>query len=223
MIFKSNLIKERYKPGEIGKMLGVSARTILNYNDNDLFNMWQDKETGRWYASKDEVCKLLDKKGLLYDDTKDNTKFSIVYARVSSNDQKANGALERQIGYLVSSLQEKGINLYEVYSDVGSGLNANRSGLNKLIESVKTSNIEAVYITYKDRLTRFGFEYLENFFGYFGTKIVVLKDDKDKTEQEELVEDMMSLIASFSGKLYGMRSSKKRKMKQYIDEIQEND
>ena len=80
MIFKSNLIKERYKPGEIGKMLGVSARTILNYNDNDLFNMWQDKETGRWYASKDEVCKLLDKKGLLYDDTKDNTKFSIVYA-----------------------------------------------------------------------------------------------------------------------------------------------
>lgn len=223
MIFKSNLIKERYKPGEIGKMLGVSARTILNYNDNDLFNMWQDKETGRWYASKDEVCKLLDKKGLLYDDTKDNTKFSIVYARVSSNDQKANGDLERQIGYLVSSLQEKGINLYEVYSDVGSGLNANRSGLNKLIESVKTSNIEAVYITYKDRLTRFGFEYLENFFGYFDTKIVVLKDDKDKTEQEELVEDMMSLIASFSGKLYGMRSSKKRKMKQYIDEIQEND
>lgn len=221
MIVKSELIKEVYKPGEIGKMLGVSSRTILNYNDSGFLKMWQDKETGRWYASKDEVCNLLNKKGVLLDDTINSTKFSIIYARVSSNDQKINGDLERQIGYLISNLQDKGINLYEIYSDVGSGLNANRSGLNKVIESVKSSNIDAVYVTYKDRLTRFGFEYLENFFKYFGTKIVVLNDNEYKSEQEELVEDMMSLIASFSGRLYGMRSSKKKKLLQEIEDIPE--
>lgn len=180
MVFKSDLVKERYKPGEIGKMLGVSARTVLNYRDGGLFSMWKDEETNRWYASKEEVCKLLNSKGFLYDDTVNSSKFSIVYARVSSNDQKLKGDLERQIGYLISNLQDKGVNLYEVYSDVGSGLNANRSGLNKVIEAVKSSNIEAVYVTYKDRLTRFGFEYLESFFRYFGTRIIVINDKEGK-------------------------------------------
>lgn len=69
--------------------------------------------------------------------------------------------------------------------------------------------VHAVYVTYRDRLTRFGFYYLETMFSMKGVKIIVLNDaSNDKNVQEELVEDMMSLIAGFSGKLYGMRSHK---------------
>ncbi len=66
-------------------------------------------------------------------------------------------------------------------------------------------------VTYRDRLTRFGFHYLESMFKAHGVEIVVVKDkDKEKSVQEELVEDMMALIAFFSGKLYGMRSKKNK-------------
>lgn len=69
-----------------------------------------------------------------------------------------------------------------------------------------------VYVTHKDRLTRFGYGYLEKFFKAFGTKIIETEAKPDKNAQEELVEDMMSLLASFSGKLYGMRSSQRKKI-----------
>ena len=76
---------------------------------------------------------------------------------------------------------------------------------------VSRDEVRNIYITYKDRLTRFGFNYLKTMFEAHGTNIIVVKDEKDiKTVEEELVEDMMSLIASFSGKLYGMRSRQRR-------------
>ena len=77
---------------------------------------------------------------------------------------------------------------------------------------VMRNEIRNVYVTCKDRLTRFGFEYLETAFAEHGTNIIVVRDEnQDETVQEELVEDMMSLMASFSGKLYGLRSRRNRK------------
>lgn len=76
---------------------------------------------------------------------------------------------------------------------------------------VSKGEVRNVYITYKDRLTRFGFNYLEIMFNACGTNIIIVKDkNEEKSVQEELVEDMMSLIACFSGKLYGMRSRKSK-------------
>ena len=72
--------------------------------------------------------------------------------------------------------------------------------------------VRTVYVTYNDRLTRFGFHYLETVFGLKGVNIVVLNNPMgEKNVEKELVDDMMSLIASFSGKLYGLRSGKNRK------------
>ena len=89
-------------------------------------------------------------------------------------------------------------------------MNDNRKQLQKLLGMVCRGEVRNVYVTYKDRLTRFGFRYLETVFSAHGTAIIVVRDEKEeKSVQEELVEDMMSLIASFSGKLYGMRSKKK--------------
>ena len=76
---------------------------------------------------------------------------------------------------------------------------------------VENNEANRVFVTYRDRLTRFGFHYLEAMFKSHGVEIVVVKDqEKEKPVQEELVEDMMSLIASFSGKLYGLRSKKNK-------------
>ena len=212
MVFKSNLNKEWYKPGEVGNLLGVYSRSILYYKDKGLLDMRLDISTNRWYVSKNELIRFLDLKGVLYDDLdKDkNCKTSIVYARVSSHDQKRNGDLERQIKYITDYLCEKEIFTYTVYSDVSSGLNSNRSGLNKVINDVMYDSIDCVYVTYKDRLTRFGFEFLEKFFAYFDTKIIVIRTKENISDNEELVNDMMSLLASFSGKLYGMRSGKRK-------------
>ena len=69
-----------------------------------------------------------------------------------------------------------------------------------------------VLITYEDRLTRFGFSYLERYFDCYGVTITIIKDETDKSAQEELVDDLIKLVASFSGKLYGMRSGKKQEV-----------
>jgi predicted site-specific integrase-resolvase len=96
-----------------------------------------------------------------------------------------------------------------ILKEVGSGLNDKRKKIQELIRMVENNEANRVFVTYRDRLTRFGFHYLEAMFKSHGVEIVVVKDqEKEKPVQEELVEDMMSLIASFSGKLYGLRSKK---------------
>lgn len=81
----------------------------------------------------------------------------------------------------------------------------------ELINLVCNDQVRNIYVTYKDRLIRFGFNYLEEMFKNHDVQIVVVKDKKEEKDvKEELVDDMMSLIASFSGKLYGMRSKNKK-------------
>ena len=90
------------------------------------------------------------------------------------------------------------------------GLNTKRSGLRKLFKLIKSGKVARVVITFKDRLTRFGFEYILQYCAIFNVSIVALKNSLGKTVQQELVDDMMSLIACFSWKLYGLRSRQSR-------------
>ena len=97
-----------------------------------------------------------------------------------------------------------------VLKEVGSGLNDNRKQLHKLIDMVLNNEVNGIYITYRDRLTRFGYHYLEKICKYKGVEIHVLNNEREEDINKALVEDVMALIASFSGKLYGMRSHKKK-------------
>lgn len=168
--------------------------------------MEKDPISKKWYSSKEDVIRFLKENGLLIENIPIRKK--ICYARVSSHDQKKHGDLDRQSMRLMQAVGGPA----EVIQDTGSGLNAKRKGLSKLIDMVIAGDVETVYITHQDRITRFGYEYLERFFKVFGTEIVVTEDRLDQTAQEELVEDMMSLLASFSGKLYGMSSSKRKEV-----------
>lgn len=97
-----------------------------------------------------------------------------------------------------------------VLKEVGSGLNDKRKKLLELIALVVNNRVNRVFVTYRDRLTRFGFNYLETVFNAYGVEIVTVKQDSEKRSvEQELVDDMMALIVSFSGKLYGLRGKKK--------------
>jgi putative resolvase len=127
------------------------------------------------------------------------------YARVSSTTQKDD--LERQKQLLHSYAKDKGYGEIQILSDVGSGLNEERKGFLELLEMVAERKVSKVIVAHKDRLTRFGFETLRKLFQAFGTEIEVI-DSEGKTPREELVEDLMTIVSHFAGKLYGMRSHK---------------
>jgi IS element ISTsi1 orfA, putative resolvase len=89
---------------------------------------------------------------------------------------------------------------------------ANRKKSCLLLKMVMNNEVNRVFITYRDRLTRFGFNYLETMFNLKGVEIIIVKQQTEvMSVEQELMNDMMSLIASFSGKLYGMRSKQNRK------------
>ena len=188
-------------------MLNVTNRTIQNYDETGKLKVHRT-ENNRRCILRDDLIEFLDRHGLLFDDT-NKEKIDVIYARVSSHDQQKHGDLDRQALFLVENVS--GLINPLILKEVGSGLNDNRKQLQKLIKMVCNNEVNNVYITYKDRLTRFGYRYLETVFSAHGVQIIIVKDGLvSKTVQEELVEDMMSLIASFSGKLYGLRSRKDR-------------
>ncbi|BAN90128.1 site-specific integrase-resolvase [Aeropyrum camini SY1 = JCM 12091] len=144
---------------------------------------------------------------------------AVIYARVSSNDQRSD--LERQIQYLTQYCSAKGYKVVDILSDVASGLKTSRRGLLKLFKYVADRQVDVVVVTYKDRLTRFGFEYLEYFFKKCGVRIEVIYSEEPKDAYQELVEDLLAIVTSFAGKLYGMRSHRKRKLVQGFRELLE--
>lgn len=219
MLHTKDLKKEFYTTGEIAKMAGLNYRTINAHRKQGLIKLYQDAQNSRWLGLKEDVLAYLDLRHIPYVRDEENEKHNVVYARVSSNDQKQKGDLDRQIGLLCQKIKDS--HPLTVLSDVGSGLNSNRKGLNKLIQMVSERKVAHVYIAYKDRLTRFGYEYLEKFFQSYGADIVIMEDKENKSDQEELVEDLMALIASFSGRFYGMRSKDKKRVYSQLQEVME--
>ena len=107
----------------------------------------------------------------------------------------------------------------KVFTDTCSGLNDKRKGLTQLINYIKNSDDPViVHVTNKDRLTRFGYAYLEELFSAYDASITVLDSDETKEPLEVLMQDFMSLLASFSGKFYSLRGWKQRK--QFLQDVQ---
>jgi len=203
----SEFTKPMYKVGEVSEILGVTSQTLHNYDKNGVLK-FERTNGGHRLVSREELIKYLDSKGLIVDDLVVEKK-DVIYARVSSHEQKTRGDLDRQVTKILEGFQGQ-IKNPIVLKEVGSGLNDKRRQLLKLINMVLNDEVDAVYITYKDRLTRFGYNYLETVFLYKGVKINVLSIEAEGTDSaKEFANDIMSLIASFSGKLYGMRSHKK--------------
>ncbi len=137
----------------------------------------------------------------------------VLYGRVSGHEQKED--LQRQVQQLeqwalVARTGQKTMTL----TDIGSGLKTERKHLQRLLALVQDYQVAEVVVTFSDRLTRFGLSYLQTLFSGYGVTLTVLHSDEEKTPPEELVDDLLAIIASFAGRLYGLRS---RKHKALVD------
>lgn len=210
MIKTSELNKEQYTVGEVAKLLGVHVKTVQVWDRAGVLP-FSRTHTNRRILSKDKVVELLDSRGLIFKD-EESKKRDVIYARVSSHEQKAKGDLDRQIMFLINSVNDLKNPL--ILSEVGSGLNDRRKKLDQLLDMVLQDKVDRIFVTSRDRLTRFCFHYLEAMCKNQSVSIVVAKDiSKEKSIQEELTEDMMALVASFSSKLYGIESQEVRALK----------
>ena len=206
----SDFTKPMYKVGEVKELLGVTLQTLHNYDKNGVLK-FERTDGGHRLVTKEELLRYLSEKGLLLDDS-GLEKFDVIYARVSSNEQKTKGDLDRQILSVLEGFRGR-IKNPLILKEVGSGLNDNRKQLHKLIDMILENKVNNIYITYRDRLTRFGYHYIERICEHNGVAIQVLNNERDEDVNKALVEDVMALIASFSGKLYGMRSHKNKHRK----------
>lgn len=140
------------------------------------------------------------------------------YCRVSTKKQEDD--LERQIRYVKEYLIKQGSS-FKIVKDIGSGINYNNRGLKELIKLVQEGKVSKVVVLYKDRLVRFGFELIEYFCKLNNVTLEVI-DHEEKTEEQELVEDLVQIITVFSCKLQGKRSSKSKKFLKDLKEDNDN-
>ena len=143
---------------------------------------------------------------ILDPESSDSDRSVCIYARVSTPKQKTD--LENQIKFLRQYLVSKGLNPEYVYSDIASGMNEDRKGLNEMMSDIISGKISKVVISHKDRLTRFGFGYLKTIFSRYNTEIEIVNLEDEKSFQDELSEDLVATIHHFSMKFYGKRKNK---------------
>jgi excisionase family DNA binding protein len=149
---------------------------------------------------------------------------AVIYARVSPSQK---GDLEGQVKYLTQYCSSRGYKVVDVLSDIASGLRADRRGLLKLLDYVVNRQVDVIVVAYRDRLTRFGLEYLEYFFRQYGVRVEAALGEEPKETRQELVEDMIEIVNSFAVKLYGVRSRRKRTLvegfKKLLKEVEEHE
>lgn len=186
------------KPKEAADYLKISYQTLRKYTLEG--KLEHDTTPGGYNVyTKEQLDKLLGK------DPQPEETILAIYARDSQGKQEH---IDSQIKKLTQAYGDTDM----IYTDKASGLNENRKGLKRLIRDAKRGKYNTLAITAKDRLTRFGYTYLEEILDDAGVEVLVLDDKRDKDAAEELVQDFLSLLASFSGKYYKLRGLKQEKM-----------
>lgn len=192
------------------------AKNILKINATTL-KTWKDKGILSYKKLSDKKI-LYDIDSILNNSDINDNRLNVIYARVSNT--KQHNDLLNQIELVKSYCITNGIKISKVYQDIASGMNENRKDFNILINDVISGKIKNIYISFKDRLTRFGFDYFKNLFQKYNVNIVILDEleESNKTFQDELTEDLISIIHHFSIKL---DSNRRKKLKE-IEKILEN-
>ena len=196
-----------YSAKSVRVMLGVTAQTLRNWDREGKLKPAYVKSNGYRYYSEEQILSYTQERK-----TKKNLNI-IGYARVSS--KKQIDELERQKENLSKYIDNK-YGEHEIITDIGSGINYEKPGLKKLIEKINKKEVDLIVVLYKDRLLRYGFELVEYFAKLNNVKIDIV-DGHDKTEEQELVEDLVQIITVFSCKIQGKR---KANTKYLLDKVE---
>lgn len=182
------------------KKIGVSYRTAYTYFQTGVIKGTQ-LSTGTIIIDEQNTEKTQKNRAALY-------------ARVSSSENKNN--LKTQLERIKSYSIAKGYTIVKEVSEIGSGINSTRKKLTALLQD---KSYDIIVIEHKDRLARFGTEYIDILLNQLGKKIEII--NKVNTETEDLTQDLISIITSFSARIYGQRRSK-RKTEKIIKSLQKN-
>lgn len=189
-----------YKPKDFAELLGVSVKTLQRW-DRDGILKANRTPTDRRYYTYDQYLQF---KGI---NTVEDNREIVIYARVSTRNQKDD--LKNQVEFLKTFCNSKGMIVSQCIEDFGSGLNYNRKKWNQLLNEVMENKIKTIVISNKYRFIRFGYDWFEKFCEKFHTSIIVVNNET-LSPNEELVQDIISILHVFSCRLYGLRKYKKQ-------------
>jgi len=191
-----------YSIGKFAKLIGRSIETLRSWDkQGKLIPAYRSDGGHRMYSQEqlNEVLQIVRPK----------EKFNLGYIRVSSKQQESD--LKRQYDLMELFLMKQGKE-FQIISDIGSGINYKKRGLKELLKLVSTNQIDTLYISYKDRLVRFGYELIEEVCKLHNVKIVIINKNNEQTDEEELVDDILNIIHIFSCRLNGKRSHINKKI-----------
>lgn len=197
--------------GDAAKKLGVSVKTVRRWAEAGKLR-FERSPTGhrRFYLA--DIKRITPRDFNQLED-----RITINYARVSSNDQKEDLTRQRQLLEAFSSANGW---QFETISDLGSGLDYNKKGLQKLLKRIMQGDVGRLVLTHKDRLLRFGSEIVFAMCEEFETEVVIInKSIEETTFEQELVTDMIELITVFSARLYSSRSHKNKKLLDKVSKV----
>lgn len=194
-----NVDQKYYKPKQFAELLGVSVKTLQRWDNAGILKANRTPTDRRYYTQE----QYLEFQGI---DRDKDTRKTVIYARVSTRNQKDD--LQNQIAFLRQYCNAKGWIVDDCIEDYGSGLNYDRKKWNGLLNDVMDNKIKNIIIAHKDRFVRFGFDWFESLCDRFDTTVTVVNNET-LSPQEELVQDIISILQVFSCKLYGLRKYKK--------------
>lgn len=199
------------KSKEVLELLQITRPTLTKYVKENLIKV-NILPNGRYDYDKDSVYKLFNK-GV--------ERKTYIYARVSTPKQKAD--LENQIQMLKQFCFSNGYCISRVFSDIASGISfEKRKDFFKMLDDVIAGKVERIVITYKDRLSRVGFELFYHLFKKYNCEIIVMSEvGSEKLDSEEIFEEIISLLHCYSMKLYSKR--KGQKIKKILEEKEVNE
>ena len=191
---------KNFKPKDFAELLGVSVQTLQRWDRKGILKA-NRTPTNRRYYTYDQYLQF---KGI---NTVEDNREIVIYARVSTRNQKDD--LKNQVEFLKTFCNSKGMIVSQCIEDFGSGLNYNRKKWNQLLNEVMENKIKTIVISNKDRFIRFGYDWFEKFCEKFHTSIIVVNNET-LSPNEELVQDIISILHVFSCRLYGLRKYKKQ-------------
>lgn len=197
-----------YTIHKFSKLVGKSADTLRRWDKKGILKPHHTSTNGYRYYSDKQIYQVLK--------TPKKNRIVVGYCRVSS--KKQSDDLKRQVNNMSTYLTMQG-KPFEIITDIGSGINYEKPGLQSLLERLSRGEIEKVVILYKDCLVRFGFELINQIAKMNGTIIEVV-DQSKKTEEQELIEDLIQIVTVFSCKL---QSKKANKIKKILRELKTDD
>lgn len=192
-------MQDTYTVGEMAVKLHKTRRTLQQW-DRDSKLVAFRTPTGRRFYTHDQLLEYFGEK------PETDSKGIVAYCRVSSQAQKPDLANQRKV--LEDFCSARGLAGVEFVEEVGGGMNFRRKRFRQLLSDVHAGKVGMIVVAHKDRLARFGFEHIEWECKNAGCEILVLNNEQLSPEQE-MVQDLMTIIHCFSSRLYGLRNYKK--------------